>query len=185
MTYRPSINTDYTPAPGGFLAVSTLLLQEITMTTITFDNQALTTYRQDIVAWAHEQADLIRAGRFDLLDLEHIADEIDDVGKSEARELQSRMAVLIAHLLKYQYQQHRNSGPSWGNTIKEQRQRIQLRLKKTPSLKAFFIDEERFDDAYLDGRMMAEKETGLYDFPEICPWSIDEVLSTNWLPEPK
>jgi hypothetical protein len=46
----------------------------------------VTTYNQDIVAWAQEQAGFIRAGRFELLDLEHIADEIDDVGKSEARE---------------------------------------------------------------------------------------------------
>ena len=54
-------------------------------------------YKQDIVAWANEQAAYIRAGRFDMLDLENIAEEIEDVGKSEQRELESRMAVLIAH----------------------------------------------------------------------------------------
>ena len=154
------------------------------MTTITFEAETLTTYKQDIVAWAQEQARLIRAGRFDLLDLEHIADEIDDVCKSEARELESRMAVLIGHLLKYQYQPERRS-TSWALTIKEQRKRILIRLKRTPSLKAFFIEEERFDDAYLDGRLIAEKETGLDDFPSTCPWSIDDVLSTDWLPEDK
>lgn len=154
------------------------------MTTITFDSEKLTTYKQDIVAWAQEQARLIRAGRFDLLDLEHIADEIDDVGKSEARELESRMAVLIGHLLKYQYQPERRS-TSWALTIREQRKRILIRLKRTPSLKAFFIEDERFDDAYLDGRLIAEKETGLDNFPGMCPWSIDEVLSTDWLPEDK
>ena len=52
-------------------------------------------YEKDIVAWANEQASFIRAGRFDLLDLENIAEEIEDVGKSEKRELASRMAVLI------------------------------------------------------------------------------------------
>ena len=97
------------------------------MTTITLEAETLTTYQQDIVAWAQEQARLIRAGRFDLLDLEHIADEIDDVGKSEARELESRMAILIGHLLKYQYQPRRRS-TSWALTIKEQRKRILLRL---------------------------------------------------------
>jgi len=152
------------------------------MTTITCKPETLTTYQQDVVAWAHEQATLIRAGRFDLLDLEHIADEIDDVGKSEARELQSRLALLIGHLLKYQYQPERRS-TSWELTIREQRKRILLRLKKTPSLKAFFIEEDRFDDAYLDGLLMAEKETGLEHFPSDCPWSIDDVLSTDWLPE--
>ena len=152
------------------------------MPALTSDTKPLTTYRQDVVAWAKEQAELIRAGRFDLLDLEHIADEIDDVGKSEARELESRMAVLIGHLLKYQYQAERRS-TSWALTIKEQRKRILLRLKRTPSLKAFFIEDDRFDDAYLDGRLIAEKETGLDDFPTTCPWSIDEILSPDWLPE--
>ena len=154
------------------------------MATITFEAEKLTTYKQDIVAWAQEQARFIRAGRFDLLDLEHIADEIDDVGKSEARELESRMAVLIGHLLKYQCQPERRS-TSWALTIKEQRKRILLRLKRTPSLKAFFIEDDRFDDAYLDGRLIAEKETGLDDFPTTCPWSIDEILSPDWLPEDK
>ena len=59
-------------------------------------------YDQDMMAWAAEQARLIREGRFDQLDIEHIADEIEDVGKSEQRELASRMAVLLAHLLKWQ-----------------------------------------------------------------------------------
>ena len=56
-------------------------------------------YETDVVAWASEQSRLIRAGRFELLDLAHIAEEIEDVGKSELRELASRMAVLLAHLL--------------------------------------------------------------------------------------
>jgi hypothetical protein len=84
-------------------------------------------------------------------------------------------------LLKWQYQPERRS-TSWALTIKEQRKRILIRLKITPSLKAFFIEDERFDDAYLDGRLIAEKETGLDDFPATCPWSIDEVLSADWLP---
>jgi len=78
-----------------------------------------TSYKADIIAWANEQAAFIRAGRFDLLDLEHIAEEIEDVGKSEQRELASRMAVLLAHLLKWQYQPARR-GSSWDKTIKFQ-----------------------------------------------------------------
>ena len=63
-----------------------------------------TSYESDIVAWAHEQAALIRAGRFEYLDLANIAEEIEDVGKSEQREIASRMAVLLMHLLKWEYQ---------------------------------------------------------------------------------
>jgi len=63
-----------------------------------------TGYEQDVVAWATEQADHIRCGRFDLLDIGHLAEEIEDVGKSEQRELANRMALLLSHLLKWQHQ---------------------------------------------------------------------------------
>ena len=69
-------------------------------------------YDRDIIAWANEQTRLLREGRLDQLDIEHIAEEIEDVGKSEQRELASRMAVLIAHLIKWRYQPERRGG-SW------------------------------------------------------------------------
>lgn len=75
---------------------------------MTTKNMARMTYDTDIVAWAQEQARLLRAGRFDALDIEHIAEEIEDVGKSEQRELENRMAVLLAHLLKWQHQPDRS-----------------------------------------------------------------------------
>ncbi|MBM5573559.1 DUF29 domain-containing protein [Deefgea sp. CFH1-16] len=139
-------------------------------------------YEQDIVAWASEQARLIRAGRFELLDLAHIAEEIEDVGKSEQRELANRMALLLAHLLKWQYQPDRQ-GSSWKNTIREQRKALSRRLENTPSLKASLNDRGWWDDAWLDAREAADKETQLgFDiFPEACPWTSDEVLG-DWLP---
>ncbi len=82
----------------------------------------MATYDSDVAIWADEQASHIRARRFDLLDLEHLADEIQDVGKSERRELESRMAVLLAHWLKWKYQPDRR-GSSWDRTIREQRKR--------------------------------------------------------------
>jgi len=77
-------------------------------------------YDNDVMAWADEQARLLRAGCFDALDIAHIADEIEDVGKSEQRELASRMAVLLAHLLKWQLQPTRR-GASWEITVRNQR----------------------------------------------------------------
>jgi len=100
-----------------------------------------TRYETDIVAWANEQAQLVRAGQFELLDLEHIAEEIEDVGKSEQRELASRMTLLIAHLLKWQFQPERR-GRSWQLTIRNQRKAIQLHLKQVPSLKSKLNDVE-------------------------------------------
>ena len=151
------------------------------MTALTLDKHALTTYRQDVVAWAKEQAELIRAGRFDLLDLEHIADEIDDVGKSEQRELASRMSVLMAHLLKWQCQPERRS-TSWTLTIREQRKGLRRRLKNTPSLKNELSNPDWLEDVWGDVLTMTTKETGVGELPETCPWSIDDVLSTDWLP---
>ena len=154
------------------------------MTALTLDKHALTTYRQDVVAWAKEQAELIRAGRFDLLDLEHIADEIDDVGKSEQRELASRMSVLMAHLLKCQYQPERN-GSSWQRTIKEQRKALNLHIKQVPSLKQKLNDPDWLEGVWSDAITLAIKETGIGDFPDYCPWVMTDILSPDWLPEDK
>ena len=141
-----------------------------------------TSYNTDVVAWANEQARLIREGKFDQLDLEHIAEEIQDVGKSEQRELSSRMAVLLAHLLKWQHQPDRRTR-SWTITLKNQRARIALAIKVTPSLKNSLTDEDWKTEAWLDALTQARKETGLDEFPEVCPWSMTEVLTEDWLPE--
>ena len=140
-------------------------------------------YESDVVAWANEQAAFIRTGRFDLLDLEHIADEIEDVGKSELRELESRMAVLLAHLLKWHYQPtHR--GSSWECTINDQRTMISRRLNRMSSLKPYLRDEEFWQEAWADGRRIAENETGILNtFPKSCPWPVDKVLDFDFLPE--
>ena len=57
-------------------------------------------YDEDVILWSKEQAALLRSGRFAQLDIEHLVDEIEDVGRCEQRELANRMAVLLAHLLK-------------------------------------------------------------------------------------
>lgn len=143
-----------------------------------------TSYEADVVAWASEQARLIRAGRFDQLDLAHIAEEIEDVGKSEQRELASRMAVLLAHILKWKFQPQKRS-VSWTLTIKEQRRLLVRRIQKTPSLGPMLVDPEWIDEIWVDAKALAEKETGLDigTFPEICPWAMAHVLAEDWLPE--
>ena len=141
----------------------------------------LTKYDSDIVAWANEQAELIRAGRFDLLDLEHIAEEIEDVGKSERRELVSRMVVLLMHLLKWQYQPERR-GASWERTIRLQRRDVAFCLNETPSLAPMLKDHVWIGVFWDKAVAQAIAETGLDLFPEVCPWSMDEVLKSDWLP---
>jgi hypothetical protein len=97
-----------------------------------------TPYEKDVVAWSSEQATLLRSGKFSEIDLEKIAEEIEDVGKSEQRELASSMSLLIAYLLKWKYQpSHR--GTSWEKNIKAQRKEILYTLKESPSLKTKFV----------------------------------------------
>ncbi|HEY4713422.1 MAG TPA: DUF29 domain-containing protein [Aquirhabdus sp.] len=143
-----------------------------------------TAYQTDIVAWANEQAALIRMGKIDQMDLEHIAEEIEDVGKSEQRELENRMALLLAHLIKWRYQPERR-GVSWLKTIKIQRKSILVRLKKTPSLTVSLNNAEWLESAWDDSLVIAAKETGIgIDvFPEVIPWEVNDVLTDGWLPE--
>ncbi|MGZ8218740.1 DUF29 domain-containing protein [Methylomagnum sp.] len=142
------------------------------------------TYETDVAAWAEEQARLIRARQFDLLDWDRIAEEIQDVGKSEQRELASRMAVLMAHLLKWQYQPERQSN-SWKRTIKEQRRALAFHLKQVPSLRPKLADPDWQDAIWADAVTLAIDETGLGGFPDNCPWAMDDILSADWLPPAK
>lgn len=141
-----------------------------------------TSYEKDVVAWANEQAALLRAGKFSALDIEHIAEEIEDVGKSEQRELASRMAVLLAHLLKWQYQPERR-GASWQRTLKEQRRAIVEHLEETPSLKRSLLDEHWIRKTWADAVARAVGETDLDVFPEACPWTMEQAVNLAFLPE--
>lgn len=142
-----------------------------------------TSYEADIVAWANEQAEYLRTGQFHRLDRDHLADEIEDVGKSEQRELANRMAVLLAHLLKWQYQPERR-GASWLTTIRIQRKQVRLGILEAPSLQGKLGDPLWVSRAWSDGVGQAANETGLDCFPEDCPWSIEaEVLKEGWLPD--
>lgn len=138
-------------------------------------------YDHDVIAWANEQARLLRAGCFDALDIEHIADEIEDVGKSEQRELASRMAVLLGHLLKWQLQPTRR-GASWEITIKTQRKAIALHLRQVPSLKAKIADADWWEVVWGDASAQAAADTGTGDFPDACPWTFDQIMNPAFWP---
>ncbi len=140
-----------------------------------------TAYKTDVIAWANEQASLLRAGKFSQLDIEHIADEVEDVGKSEQRELENRMATLLARLIKWRFQPERRSR-SWESTAREQRRMIVRRLQKTPSLKVDVADPDWLADAWSDAKVKVLQEAGLDDLPDACPWTVDQVLSEDFLP---
>ncbi|WP_077728523.1 MULTISPECIES: DUF29 domain-containing protein [Methylocaldum] len=139
-------------------------------------------YARDFYAWTQQSARLIREGRFGELDLEHLAEEIESMGASERRELINRLGLLLAHLLKWHYQPLYR-GKSWELTIKEQRRRLKRLLTDNPSLKPYA--ETVLSDAFGDAVLMAAKETGLDEssFPQSCPYSLEQALSSEFLPE--
>lgn len=141
-----------------------------------------TTYEQDVVAWANEQAALLRTGKLSVIDAEHIAEEIEGVGRSEQRALASRMTVLLAHLLKWEFQPALR-GKSWQRTIAVQRKDIAYDLRKMPSLKTCLTDEEWLDLVWTKAIVVASNETGLDAFPDTCAWNMEQVLNADFFPQ--
>ena len=140
-------------------------------------------YEEDFYAWTVEQARLLRAGEFSALDIANIAEEIESLGRSDRRELASRLTVLLVHLLKWLKQPAMRS-KSWSATIREQRRQIEKLLRESPSLRPFIATA--LSESYSDARDDAVEETGLSaaEFPASCPFALDEVLARSFLPEP-
>jgi Domain of unknown function DUF29 len=139
-----------------------------------------TTYEKDVAAWAHEQAQLIRERRFDALDIEHLAEEIEDVSRSDKRELVSRLTVLLQHLLKWKFQPERRS-PSWRATIVAQRDELSDLLEQSPSLRVEM--ETVLSKSYERAVKRAVIETGMTSFPSECPFAIGEIQDEAFWPE--
>ncbi len=139
-------------------------------------------YERDFHAWANEQAALLRAHRLEEADIEHIAEEIESMGKTEKRELVNRLAVLLTHLLKWQSQPSLR-GNIWRLTIEEERQRLADHLDDNPSLKATLPD--RMAAGYRLARLTAARETGLRaeTFATTCPWTFDQITAGDFWPD--
>jgi hypothetical protein len=143
-------------------------------------------YDQDYYLWFVDQARLLRTGTWHQIDAEHLAEELEDMGKREKRSLRSRTVVLLAHLLKYARQPERPSpspSPSWNGTIREQRKQLDELLRDSPSLRPSLV--EALDDCYLSAKLLAAGETGLpeADFPASCPFSLPQLLDETFWPE--
>lgn len=138
-------------------------------------------YHTDFYAWAQHQANLLKIGHLSELDMDNLIEEIEDMSRSEKRALESRLIVLLVHLLKWKYQSERR-GRSWDLTIKEQRVRLFKALKTSPSLKNQL--EPVVFDAYEVAILKAAKETKLdvTIFPDTCPWFVAQILDDNYYP---
>jgi hypothetical protein len=139
-------------------------------------------YDQDFYAWTQAQAALLRKGAVHALDLTNLAEEIESLGKSQHRELGSRLDVLVLHLLKWGYQPDERSG-SWRSTIRTQRRELRRLLEQNPNLRPMVAHV--IADGYADARLDASDETGmpLPTFPATCPWTPEQVLDADFWPE--
>lgn len=138
-------------------------------------------YHRDYDAWLQDNLELLRQSRFDELDVEHLIEEMEEMGRKERGELASRMLILIAHLLKWQFQPAHRSA-SWRGSIAEQRIRIQRRLRLSPSLRPYL--PQAIDETYADAVELAADETGLAQnvFPAGCPYTAEALLDRTFLP---
>ena len=138
-------------------------------------------YDEDFFEWTRRNAELLRAGQLDQADIGHIAEEIEDMGRRDLKELNSRMRVLLIHLLKRQLQPEKRSR-SWDSTIVSQRIEIEDDLKQSPSLRGKLRTE--FKDNYEKAVRRAVAETGLTRdrFHDECPFTLEQILDPEFLP---
>ena len=145
-------------------------------------------YRRDYYGWALEQARALQERRFEALDFEHLAEEVEDLAKSERRELRSRLKQVLVHLLKCQFQSGRRS-LGWEGTLASQRAEIAALLHDSPSLEREL--PEIVEQAYSLALRVAGKEMRLKRdqwqslFPAQCPWSAEQILDEDFYPEPQ
>ena len=140
---------------------------------------------QDFYTWALETACAIRERRFAGIDWEAVAEELEDMGRSEAKALESQLARLMAHLLKWQYQpeQRRLSENSWRATIENARREIRKLLRENPGLKSRL--PELFLEVYPHGIDWAVIETNMSRsvFQSSCPWSLEQAIDDSFWPD--
>jgi len=142
-------------------------------------NKIVAHYDTDFYAWLLHNAQLIRRGQLSEIDGENIAEELEGMARSDKRQLISRLAVLLAHLLKWEFQPDKRSN-GWRGTIREQRKRILKLLAESPSLKNEL--KNQMVDAYDSAIIIASNDTGIseFDFPRKCPYSLSQILDENF-----
>lgn len=142
----------------------------------------LTLYETDYQQWIETTVEKLHSRDYANVDWDNLIEEIEDMGRSERRSLESNLIVVLLLLLKWQYQPERRSG-SWEGSIIEHRRRIKKALKESPSLKPYF--ESIFAESYVEAVKQALAETGLplETFPLECPYELAALLNDDFLPQ--
>ncbi|OQW92022.1 MAG: hypothetical protein BWK78_02935 [Thiotrichaceae bacterium IS1] len=146
-------------------------------------------YEKDFYGWVTHHIELLKQRKFDEVDLDILIEELESMSVQDKNTLASRFIILIAHLLKWQYQFNQLNerwnnftGASWQGSIREQRIKIEFQLENSPSLKNYL--NEAVAKAYPKAVALAAKETGISKtiFPNECPYSLEQLLNDNFYP---
>jgi hypothetical protein len=141
-----------------------------------------TLYDTDFYAWTQQQAALLREGKLHDVDLANVAEEIESLGHNQRDAVRSHFRRLLQHLLKWRYQPLRRT-PRWRRTMRTQRLEIADKVGTRGVL--FHQRAQLMQEAYPGSRRLAVDDTGLplATFPEACPWTLEQVLDEDFLPE--
>jgi hypothetical protein len=141
------------------------------------------TYETDFYTWTQEQTLALRNKDWAALDVDHLAEEIEDLGQSIEHAIESHLERLLLHLLKYRYDPAQRPRRGWRLTIRHARREISKYLQRNPGLQHH--PARYLADAYQVAREDAPDATGLPPdtFPAICPWAIAQVLDLDFWPE--
>lgn len=143
---------------------------------------AVVSYDDDLYAWSKDQAARLRALKPRHVDWEHVAEEIESLGRSDRRSLQSDLKVVLLHLIKWRYKPQKRK-PGWRSSINEHRDRIERIIQDSPSLAR--VPAESLAVEYRKARLQALQDTKLPGgrIPDTCPFSIEQVLDTDFWPK--
>ncbi|HUY41017.1 MAG TPA: DUF29 domain-containing protein [Candidatus Dormibacteraeota bacterium] len=134
-------------------------------------------YERDLAIWAQGQASAIREGRWMGVDVANLVEEIEDIGKSQHNELESRLSVLLMHLMKVELQPERDENPSWWSTVIEQQRRIRRLLAKSPSLRPQIAGVVGEEYPSVRKRVALEANVALESIPVRLPPRVERNLA--------
>ena len=144
-----------------------------------------TLYDTDFYLWIQHTVEALKQQDWDRVDWDNLIEEVESMGRSEKRELKSRLLVILEHLLKLMFWESEKpqNARGWRNTVIEQRNQVDLILEDSPSLKPWLT--ESFVESYAKARQQTLQKYGLPGdrFPTQPPFSLEDVLNANWLPE--
>jgi hypothetical protein len=141
-------------------------------------------YESDFYAWAKAQAELLRTGRLDELDVEHLVEEIEDLGNSLHRGARSRLRTIIEHLLKLEHSPAQDPRGGWYDEVLVQRRDLEDEL--TPSISAKVMGElpKLYERSRRDAAQSLRKhgeQAAAEALPATCPYSFEQITG-DWLP---